>query len=144
LTFVFAISLLTIGLILDKVNAEEFKPKSIFGEQESSLSSMINNALLGNVNSNSLDATILAAEGKEYQVIHSYQNSHSHLSTMINNALLGNVNSNSLDATATNDVKEQFIMIKKDGYNDNMIFEEPKKMELLASPVPFILPVPFP
>jgi hypothetical protein len=144
LTFVFAISLLTIGLILDKVNAEEFKPRSIFGEQESSLSSMINNALLGNVNSNSLDATILAAEGKEYQVIHSYQNSHSHLSTMINNALLGNVNSNSLDATATNDVKEQFIMIKKDGYNDNMIFEEPKKMELLASPVPFILPVPFP
>jgi hypothetical protein len=99
LTFVFAISLLTIGLILDKVNAEEFKPRSIFGEQESSLSSMINNALLGNVNSNSLDATILAAEGKEYEVIHSYQNSHSHLSTMINNALLGNVNSNSLDAT---------------------------------------------
>jgi hypothetical protein len=144
LTFVFAISLLTIGLILDKVNAEEFKPRSIFGEQESSLSSMINNALLGNVNSNSLDATILAAEGKEYEVIHSYQNSHSHLSTLINNALLGNVNSNSLDATATNDVKEQFIMIKKDGYNDNMIFEQPKKMELLASPVPFILPVPFP
>ena len=144
MTFVFAISLLTIGLILDKVNAEEFKPRSIFGEQESSLSSMINNALLGNVNSNSLDATILAAEGKEYEVIHSYQNSHSHLSTMINNALLDNVNSISLDATGRNDVKEQFIMIKKDGYNDNMIFEQPKKMELLASPVPFILPVPFP
>src|SRR5215207_11295054 len=144
LTFVFAISLLIIGLILDKVNAEEFKPRSIFGGQEPSLSTMINNALLDNVNSTSLDATILAAEGEEYQVIHSYQNSHSHLSTMINNALLDNVNSTSLDATGTNDVKEQFIMIKEDGYNDNIIFEEPKKIELLASPVPFILPVPFP
>src|SRR5215207_9046464 len=144
LTFVFAISLLIIGLILDKVNAEEFKPRSIFGGPEPSLSTMINNALLDNVNSTSLDATILAAEGEEYQVIHSYQNSHSHLSTMINNALLDNVNSTSLDATGTNDVKEQFIMIKEDGYNDNIIFEEPKKIELLASPVPFILPVPFP
>jgi hypothetical protein len=144
LTFVFAISLLIIGLILDKVNAEEFKPKSIFGGPEPSLSTMINNALLDNVNSTSLDATILAAEGEEYQVIHSYQNSHSHLSTMINNALLDNVNSISLDATGRNDVKEQFIMIKEDGYNDNIIFEEPKKIELLASPVPFILPVPFP
>jgi hypothetical protein len=144
LTFVFAISLLIIGLILDKVNAEEFKPKSIFGGPEPSLSTMINNALLDNVNSTSLDATILAVEGEEYQVIHSYQNSHSHLSTMINNALLDNVNSTSLDATGTNDVKEQFIMIKEDGYNDNIIFEEPKKIELLASPVPFILPVPFP
>jgi hypothetical protein len=144
LTFVFAISLLIIGLILDKVNAEEFKPKSIFGGPEPSLSTMINNALLDNVNSTSLDATILAAEGEEYQVIHSYQNSHSHLSTLINNALLDNVNSTSLDATGTNDVKEQFIMIKEDGYNDNIIFEEPKKIELLASPVPFILPVPFP
>ena len=102
MTFVFAISLLIIGLILDKVNAEEFKPRSIFGGQEPSLS------------------------------------------TMINNALLDNVNSISLDATGTNDVKEQFIMIKEDGYNDNIIFEEPKKIELLASPVPFILPVPFP
>ena len=144
MTFVFAISLLIIGLILDKVNAEEFKPRSIFGGPEPSLSTMINNALLDNVNSTSLDATILAAEGEEYQVIHSYQNSHSHLSTMINNALLDNVNSTSLDATGTNDVKEQFIMIKEDGYNDNIIFEEPKKIELLASPVPFILPVPFP
>ena len=106
---------------------------------------MINNALLGNVNSNSIDATILDAKGEEYQVIHSYQNSHSHLSNMINNALLGNVNSNSIDAISTDDVKEQYITIKEDGYNNNMIFEEPKKkMELLTSPVPFILPVPFP
>jgi hypothetical protein len=147
LILVLALSLLMIGgLLLDKVNAEEYlKSISIFGGQESSLSTLINNALLGNVNSNSIDATILDGEGEEYQVIHSYQNSHSHLSTMINNALLGNVNSNSIDAISTDDVKEQFITIKEDGYNNNMIFEEPKqKMELLTSPVPFILPVPFP
>jgi hypothetical protein len=92
-----------LGLIQDQVNAEEFKARSISGDQEFGLS------------------------------------------TMINDALLGNVNSNSPDSLVTNDVKEQFIMIKNDGYNDNMIFEEPtKKAELLASPVPFILPVPFP
>jgi hypothetical protein len=123
---------------------EEYQVIHSYQNSHSHLSTMINNALLDNVNSTSLDATILAAEEEEYQVIHSYQNSHSHLSTMINNALLDNVNSISLDATGTNDVKEQFIMIKEDGYNDNIIFEEPKKIELLASPVPFILPVPFP
>jgi hypothetical protein len=189
LILVLALSLLMIGgLLLDKVNAEEYlNLRSIFGGQEYSLSTLINNALLGNVNSNSIDATILDAEVEEYQVIHSYQNSHSYLSTLINNALLGNVNSNSIDATildaeveeyqvihsyqnshsylstminnallgnvnsnsidaiSTDDVKEQFITIKEDGYNNNMIFEEPnKKMELLTSPVPFILPVPFP
>ena len=147
LILVLALSLLIIGgLLLDKVNAEEFlKPRSFFGGEESSLSTLINNALLGNVNSNSIDATISDAEGEEYQVIHSYQNSHSHLSTLINNALLVNVNSNSIDEIASDDVKEQFIKIKEDGYNNNMIFEEPtKKMELLTSPVPFILPVPFP
>jgi hypothetical protein len=147
LIFVLALSLLMIGgLLLDKVNAEEYlKSISLFSGQESNLSTLINNALLGNVNSNSIDTTIFDAEGEEYQVIHSYQNSHSHLSTMINNALLGNVNSNSIDAISTDDVKEQFITIKEDGYNNNMIFEEPKKkMELLTSPVPFILPVPFP
>jgi hypothetical protein len=147
LIFVLALSLLMIGgLLLDKVNAEEYlKSISLFSGQESSLSTMINNALLGNVNSNSIDTTIFDAEGEEYQVIYSYQNSHSHLSTMINNALLGNVNSNSIDTISTDDVKEQFITIKEDHYNNNMIFEEPKKkMELLTSPVPFILPVPFP
>jgi hypothetical protein len=106
---------------------------------------MINNALLGNVNSNPIDSTILDVKGEEYQVIHSYQNSHSHLSSMINNALLGNVNSNPIDSISTDNVKEQFIMINEDGDNDNMIFEEPKKkVERLTSTVPFILPVPFP
>ena len=143
---VFAISLLMIGLLLDKVTAEEFlTPRSNFVGQESSLSTLINNALLGNVNSNHIDSTILDVKGEEYQVIHSYQNSHSHLSSMINNALLGNVNSNPIDSISTDNVKEQFIMINEDGDNDNMIFEEPKKkVERLTSTVPFILPVPFP
>src|SRR5919112_518326 len=143
LILVLAISLFMIGgLLLDKVNAEEYpKSRSIFGGQESSLSTLINNALLGNANSNSINATILDGKGEEYQVIYSYQNSYSHLSTMINNALLGNANSNSIDAISTHDVKEQFITINEDGYINNMIFEEPKKkMELLTSPVPFILP----
>ncbi|HEX7141499.1 MAG TPA: hypothetical protein VF222_03375 [Nitrososphaeraceae archaeon] len=69
----------------------------------------------------------------------------SSLSAMINNALWGNVNSNLPDSTASEYVMEQFITINPDGYNDNIIFEEPKKkVELLNSNVPFILPVPFP
>ena len=132
--------------MLDEVNAEELPTQmtAIFGVQGSSLSAMINNVLLGNVNSNSPDS-ITGDEGEEYQVIHSYQSPHSQLSAMINNALLGNVNSNSPDSTASEYVMEQFITINPDGYNDNIIFEEPKKkVELLNSEVPFILPVPFP
>ncbi|MGZ8890687.1 MAG: hypothetical protein ACXW0J_04720, partial [Nitrososphaeraceae archaeon] len=72
--------------MLDEVNAEELPTQmtAISGVQGSSLSAMINNALLGNVNSNSPDSTITGDEGEEYQVIHSYQNSHSQLSAMIN------------------------------------------------------------
>ncbi len=136
--------------MLDEVNAEELPTQmtAISGVQGSSLSAMINNALLGNVNSNSPDSTVTGKEEEEYQVIHSYQNSHSQLSAMINNALLGNVNnvnSNSPYSTASEYVMEQFITINPDGYNDNIIFEEPKKkVELLNSNVPFLLPVPFP
>ncbi len=133
--------------MLDEVNAEELPTQmtAIPGVQGSSLSAMINNALLSNVNSNSPDSTITGDEGEEYQVIHSYQNSHSQLSAMINDALLSNVNSNSPDSTGSEYVMEQFITINPDGYNDNIIFEEPKKkVELLNSNVPFILPVPFP
>ncbi|HEU4482130.1 MAG TPA: hypothetical protein VFR65_03665 [Nitrososphaeraceae archaeon] len=135
-----------IGLLLDKVDAEEFlTPRSNFVGQESSLSTLINNALLGEVNSNPIDSTMLDGKREEYQVIHSYQNSHSHLSFMINNALLGEVNSYPIDSISTDNVKEQFITINEDEDNNNMIFEEPKKkVERLTSTVPFILPVPFP
>ena len=146
LIFVFAISLLLIGLMLDKVYAEELPTQmtTIPGVHESSLYAMINNTLLGKVNSNSPDSTITGNNGEEYQVIHSYENSHSQLSAMINNALLGKVNSNSPDPAPSEYVIEQFITIKPDGYNDNIIFEPQKKVEVLNSNVPFILPVPFP
>jgi hypothetical protein len=135
-----------IGLMLEMVNAEESLPaRSIMGGEEPTLSKLINNALLGNFNANPQDSTIFADAVEEYQVIHSYQNSHSHLSTLINNALLGNFNANPQDSVSTDHVKEQFITIKEDGFNDNMIFEEPKKnSEVQATTVPFILPVPFP
>ena len=91
------------------------------------------------------DTPILSDGGEEYQVIHSHQNSHSQLSTMINNALLGNVDSTPSDTSSIYYVQEQFITIKPDGYNDNIIFEEPKKNADLLNPnFPFILPVPFP
>ena len=49
------------------------------------------------------------------------------------------------DSVSTDHVKEQFITIKEDGFNDNMIFEEPKKnAQVQTTTVPFILPVPFP
>ncbi len=114
------------------------------GDQDSKLSIMINNALLGNVDSTPNDTPILSEGGEEYQVIHS-ESSHSQLSMMINNALLGNVDSTPSDTSAIYYVQEQFITIKPDGYNDNIIFEEPKKkVDLLNSNVPFLLPVPFP
>ena len=129
----------------DNEGEEEYQVIHSYQNSHSQLSAMINNALLGNVNSNSPDSTITGNEGEEeYQVIHSYQNSHSQLSAMINNALLGNVNSNSPDSNPSEYVIEQFITIKPDGYNDNIIFEPKKKVELLNSNVPFILPVPFP
>jgi hypothetical protein len=114
-------------------------------DQDSNLSIMINNALLGNMESTPSDTPILSEGGEEYQVIHSYQSSHSQLSIMINNSLLGNMESTPSDTSGIYNVQEQFITIKPNGYNDNIIFEEPKKkVDLLNSNVPFILPVPFP
>jgi hypothetical protein len=64
---------------------------------------------------------------------------------LINNALWGNLNPNPQVSVSTDHVKEQFITIKEDGFNDNMIFEEPKKnAQVQTTTVPFILPVPFP
>ena len=124
---------------------EEYQVIHSQQSSHSQLSIMINNALLGNVDSTPSDTPILSEGGEEYQVIHSHQSSHSQLSIMINNALLGNVDSTPSDTSAIYYVQEQFITIKPDGYNDNIIFEEPKKkVDLLNSNVPFLLPVPFP
>ncbi|HEY9486201.1 MAG TPA: hypothetical protein VIQ04_06135 [Nitrososphaeraceae archaeon] len=141
-----AISLLLIGITIDNVTAEVYTSNMItLGDQDSTLSTMINNALLSNVDSTPSDTPILSEGGEEYQVIHSHQSSHSQLSKMINNALLGNVDSTPSDTSSIYHVQEQFITIKPDGYNDNIIFEEPKKkVDLLNSNVPFLLPVPFP
>jgi hypothetical protein len=141
-----AISLLFIGITIDNVTAEVYTSNMItLGDQDSTLSTMINNALLGNVDSTPSDTPILSEGGEEYQVIHSHQSSHSQLSKMINNALLGNVDSTPSDTSSIYHVQEQFITIKPDGYNDNIIFEEAKKkVDLLNSNVPFLLPVPFP
>ena len=146
LFIVFAISLLLIGITIDNVTAEVSSSNIItLGDQDSNLSTMINNALLGNADSTPSDTPILSDGGEEYQVIYSHKNSHSQLSTMINNALLGNVDSTPSDTSSIYYVQEQFITIKPDGYNDNIIFEEPKKkVDLLNSNFPFILPVPFP
>jgi len=114
-------------------------------DQDSNLSTMINIALLGNMESIPSDTPILSEGGEEYQVINSHQSSHSQLSIMINNSLLGNMESTPSDTSGIYNVQEQFITIKPNGYNDNIIFEEPKKkVDLLNSNVPFILPVPFP
>ncbi len=135
-----------IGITIDNVTAEVSSSNTItLGDQESNLSTMINNALLGSVDSTPSDTPILSDGGEKYQVIYSHKNSHSQLSTMINNALLGSVDSTPSDTSSIYYVQEQFITIKPDGYNDNIIFEEPKKkVDLLNSNFPFILPVPFP
>lgn len=65
--------------------------------------------------------------------------------TTINNTLLGEIEPIFFDSTSLDNVKKQFITIKQDKYNENMIFEEnDKKVEVLTTKVPFILPVPFP
>ena len=135
-----------IGITIDNFTAEVYSSNIItLGDQDYNLSTMINNALLGNTDSTPSDTPILSDGGEEYQVIHSLKNSHSQLSTMINNALLGNTDYPPSDTSSIYYVQEQFITIKPDGYNDNIIFEEPKKkVDLLNSNFPFILPVPFP
>ena len=145
LFIVFAISLLLIGITIDNVIAEVSLSNMINLDQDSNLSTMINIALLGNMESIPSDTPILSEGGEEYQVIHSHQISHSQLSIMINNSLLGNMESIPSDTSGIYNVQEQFITIKPDGYNGNIIFEEPKKkVDLLNSNVPFLLPVPFP
>ena len=93
LFIVFAISLLLIGITIDNVTAEVSSSNMITLDQDSNLSTMINIALLGNMESTPSDTPILSEGGEEYQVIYSHQSSHSQLSIMINNALLDNVDS---------------------------------------------------
>jgi len=110
------------------------------------LPTMINNTFLGNIEHISFNSTIQEAVKDNNKVREDYQESKPSLSVMINNALLGVIEQVSVNSTSSFDhAKEQFIIIKQDGYNENMLFEEKdKKVQFLTTKVPFILPVPFP
>jgi hypothetical protein len=122
--------------MLEEVNAEEeFLTQMI-------IPTTINNTLLAEIEPISFDSTIQEAKEVNYPDRLGSQPS---LSVMINNALLGEIEPISFDSTSLDNVKKQFITIKQDKYNENMIFEEnDKKVEVLTTKVPFILPVPFP
>ncbi|MGE5634660.1 MAG: hypothetical protein ACM3VV_05470 [Deltaproteobacteria bacterium] len=120
-------------IVLEEVNAEEESATqtTIFKGSIYNIPTMINNTLLGKSEPISFNSTIQEADEDNYQ---DPQDSQLSLSAMINNAL-----------TSLDYVKEQFITIKQDEYNENMIFEETdKKVQVLTTKVPFILPIPFP
>ena len=107
------------------------------------LPTMITNSLLDNIEHNSFNETVKEIDNNNYR-----DNGWSEpsLSVLINNALLGNIYHNSFNATSLDQIKEQFIVIKQDSNNENIIFEKPEKQvqQLITTEVPFILPVPFP
>jgi len=111
----------------------------------SSLTTLINNSLLGKTDQISFNSTIKETDRKEYQFIQYPQEYELSLSAMINNAFLDKFHQISYNSTSLNQVKEQFIIIKPDEYNEKLIFEQKdKKVQALTTKVPFILPVPFP
>ncbi len=131
--------------MLEEVNAEEEFLTYMTKDFVYNLPTMINNTLLGNIEHISFNSTLEEADEGKYKVIEDSQESKPSLSVMINNALLGNMEHASVNSTSLDYVKEQFITIKQDGYNENMIFEKTdKRVQLLTTKVPFILPVPFP
>lgn len=128
-----------------EVNAEEEFLTQMTKDFVYNLPTMINNTLLDNIEHISVNSTIQEADEDNYKVIEDRQGSKPSLSIMINNALLDHMEHDSVNSTSLDHVKEQFITIKQDGYNENMLFEETDKpVELLTTKVPFILPVPFP
>jgi hypothetical protein len=128
-----------------EVNAEEEFLTQMTKDFVYNLPTMINNTLLDNIVHISVNSTIQEVDEDNYKVIEDRQGSKPSLSIMINNALLDHMEHDSVNSTSLDHVKEQFITIKQDGYNENMLFEETDKpVELLTTKVPFILPVPFP
>ena len=131
--------------MLEGVNAEQEFLTYMTKDFVYNLPTMINNTLLGNIEYISFNSTLEEADEENYKVIEDSQESKPSLSVMINNALLGNMDHISGNSTSLDHVKEQFITIKQDEYNENMIFEKTdKQVQLLTTKVPFILPVPFP
>jgi hypothetical protein len=141
----FTISILSIVVMLEEVNADEefLIQTTFFKDFIYNIPTTINNTLLSDeIEPISFNSTIQTTEEVNYQ---DRQDSKPSLSVMINNALLGKIEPISSNSTTLGYVKEQFITIKQDEYNENMIFEETnKKAQILTTKVPFILPVPFP
>ena len=131
--------------MLEEVVAEEeefLTQTTILNDFIYNIPTMINNTVSSTVEPISFNSIIQTIKKVNYQ---DNQDSQLSLSVMINNALLGKVEPISFNSTALDNVKEQFITIKQDGYNENMIFEKTdKQVQLLTTKVPFILPVPFP
>ena len=141
----FTISILSMAIMLEEVNAEQELLTYMTKDFVYNLPTMINNTLLGNMERVSFNSTWEEADEGDYKVIEDSQESKPSLSVMINNALLGNMDHVSGNSTSLDHVEEQFITIKQDRYNENMIFEKTdKQVQLLTTKVPFILPVPFP
>jgi hypothetical protein len=130
-------------IVLDEANAEQEFISQIAGTFVYNLPTMITNALLGDIEHNSINATMQKIDHDNYR---DNQWSEPSLSLMINNALLGNIYHNSFNTTSIDHVKQQFVILKQDSNNENMIFEKPDKQvqQLITTEVPFILPVPFP
>ena len=131
--------------MIEDVNAEGEFLTQITKDFVYNIPTMINNTFLGNIEYISFNSTIQEADENNDKFIEDHQESKPSLSFMINNALLGNIEEISVNSTSLDHVKEQFITIKQDGYNEDMIFENTDKQgKLLTTKVPFILPVPFP
>ena len=122
-----------------EVNAEE--------EQliTNNLTTVINNLSLQKIEQISFNSTIQETDSDNYHVNQYIQDSKLSLSAMINNALLGKIEQISFNSTSLDQVKEQFITINPEEYDENLIFEQnDEKVKVITSKVPFILPVPFP
>ena len=131
-------------VIVEDANAEEefLTQTTILNDFIYNIPTMINNTVSSTVEPISFNSIIQTIKKVNYQ---DNQDSQLSLSVMINNALLGVIEHVSVNSTSSLDhAKEQFITIKQDDYNENMIFEETDKKEVLTTKVPFILPVPFP
>jgi hypothetical protein len=131
--------LMTVG----EVNAEEELISKLADTFVYNLPTMLTNALLGDIEHNSFNATIQKIDHNDFR---DNRWSEPSLSVLINNALLDNIYHNSFNGTSLDQVKQQFIVIEQDSNNENIIFEKPDKQvqQITTTEVPFILPVPFP
>jgi hypothetical protein len=130
-------------MVMLEVNGEV--EKIIFKDLQFNLPTIVNNTILSKIGDISFNSTIPEAQEGNYRVNDDLQNSQPNLSVLINNAFLGKTKHIPYNSTSSDQVKEQFITIKQEEDNENMIFEKTdKQVQLITTKVPFILPVPFP